>query len=770
MSAEPHSGTTAETVAATKAAEEAAAVLACSRCDGPVNADDLVEGLAVRIDGLTVCALCIETLSPALRIQINRVRALKGLAVVTYRVTRRQHPEHHFYSFTSAGLLLLHRRALVHGTEFVTPDLPADHRPQMLAGAPAGGPRPATVQIRSTPERKKLPLYLGLGAAGIVVIGGIVAVAISGGTPAKPTAHSAGEVVERPAVISTPLAAQGNPSTALAPDPVLVPALPLAHESVVDVGAKRELTDYRAQFPDEVAALQAGLADGAAPELITALERDVLARGRANVERLTRILQQPSLGRRELDEIDAALTKAQPPERPAFSNLHQTLSDLAEIAHNKRALIPAATVTPPTPDSAPTLTPTPTTSAIPQNIPQPPTSTPEITPKQPTVANRPKVSLWTGDPGPKPAAFAELTDITTRIPSPWPFFIADVPPRFAPAVKIRTADRKEVFALQLTFPAAQVRNGGIFVTLHPKIGRKELVLTRVDMPAKPAQKLSFVDRENWQGFAYRVDDTPDDAVTIQIADATELTGDPFWLGATAAISNGDPSTLADELSPSPLLTPNPLMDWKPLLESLKAAARGRKLELKWFDQKTLNTNSIKILGPDTISATKLNAALRLRRDMPDVENQVEVVNLRDGNEIRKLFGLKANPGLFNQKIIPATVFLVTNGIEATVAPADWAKHVRAVNELLRVGEPKLPATGFVPVWVIGTLDGSPLSTQPWSMLRTDRSVLMIDLTSVPAEGAESARKARSDTYYYLAEGISTLMYQLRLVQVVQRSR
>lgn len=770
MSAEPPSGTSSATTADNRAGAEAAA-LACSRCDGPVNADDLVEGLAVRIDGLTVCALCIETLSPALRIQINRVRALKGLAVVTYRVTRSQHPDHRFYSFTSAGLLLLHRRALVHGTEFVTPDLPADHRSLTLAGSPHG-PRPATVQIRSIPERNKLPLYLGLGVAGIVIIGGIVAMAVSGGKSAPTTPHSTQESIVRTASPATPAAGTETPSTAL------VPALPLPPGPAVEATAKRELNDYRAQFTDEVAALQAGVLDDAPSDVITALERDVLARGRTNVERLTRILQRPSLSRRDLDEVDAALAKAKPPDRPAFTELHQTLRNLTEITLNKRALIPVMPVAP----AVPVVPPSPETPATPPAItkviapitPPPAASSPEsateTAPSQAILPTRSKMSLWTDMLGPKPAAFVELTDINTRIPSPWPFFIADVPPRFAPAVKIRTSDRKEVFALQLTFPTRQVRDGGIFVTLHPRIGRKELQLTRIDKPAEPSRKLTFVDRENWQGFSYRVEDAPGDQITIQISDIAEVISDPFWIGATAAIANGDPASLADALSPSPLLTPNPLIDWKPLLESLKAAARGRKAEQKWFDPKSLNTSSIKILGPDTISAIKLNAALRLRREIPDVENQVEVVNLRDVNEIRKLFALKANPGLFNQKVIPATVFLVTNGIEATVAPADWAKHVRWVNELMRVGEPKLPATGFVPVWVIGTLDGSPLSTQPWSMLRTDRSVLMIDLTSTTAEGAESARKARSDTYHYLAEGINTLMYQLRLVQVVQRSR
>ena len=399
-----------------------------------------------------------------------------------------------------------------------------------------------------------------------------------------------------------------------------------------------------------------------------------------------------------------------------------------------------------------------------------PITTPEIPPSAPVAALSPKISVWTDEPGPKPAALVELTDTSKFIPSPWPFFVGDLPPRFAPALKIRTSDRKDVFALQLTFPVEQVRNGGIFLTLNPKIGRKELLLTRIDLPTEPARKLTFADRDNWQGFVYRVENAVGESITIQIADVSELSGDPFWLGSTLAIAHGDPATLADEISPSPLMTPNPLLDWKPLLESLKLAARGRKAESKWFDSKILNTSAIKILGPETVVAKTLNDALRRRRPIHEVDNQIEVVNLLDIKEIRKLFAPKANPGLFNQKFIPATVFLVTDGLEATIAPVEWAKHVRAVNELFRIGEPKLPATGFVPVWVIGSLNGSPLSTLPWSMLRNDRSVIVIDLTSATAEGAESKRKARSDTYNYLAEGISTLMYQLRLVQVVQRSR
>ena len=398
-----------------------------------------------------------------------------------------------------------------------------------------------------------------------------------------------------------------------------------------------------------------------------------------------------------------------------------------------------------------------------------PAVTPVVTnPVKPPPIVRPAVSLWSGEIGPKPAVFSEPADQNTRIPSPWPFFISSTPPRFAAAVKARNPERKDGFTLQLSFPAEQVRNGGIYLTLYPK--RKELLLTRLDVANTPAQVLSFTDREQWQGFSYRLENVGDEGVTLQISEGGETNSDPFWLGATAAISNGDPATLANELSPSPLLTANPLLDWTQLVASLKSAARGRKQEQKWHEAKFLTTSTIKVFGSKNVSAEKLNAALRLRRVMPDVENQVEIANLRDLNEFRKLFSSKANPGLFNQKITPATVFLVTDGIEVTTAPADWAKHVRLVNELLRNGDPKLPATGFIPVWVIGSLSGAPLPTTAWSLLRTDRSVLLLDLTTASAEAVESAKKVRSDTYQYLAEGIHTLMYQLRLVQITQRSR
>ncbi len=787
--------------AMTAVPETDALALACSRCDGPVNLDDLAEGLAVRIDGQPVCELCIETLTPALRMQINRVRALKGLAVVTYRVARPLHPDRHFYTFTSAGLLLLHRRALVHGTDFTTPDLPPDHRPAATLGrlAPVIG-EDEDEPVLDAPSKRKNLVMVGLAAVGVIaLLGGIAALALSAG-PGKTAASAVPEV---------PV---GSAPVVVAP---VLPAAPAIPEPASATTA-RDLPFYRGQYTDENAALQAGLADGAAPEVITALERDVLARGRTNLDRLGRVLRQTSLSRRELDDVDIFLRKAQVPARPAFKELIEGLGALTEMSQRKRALLPTDVAVTPDATAVPVIPPptappeepaknppevvSPVTVAVPPPAVQSPTDpTPAVPPlfvpdtgtKTPppvgwntdpngklapatAVAGhgKSKVTIWSGEPGPKTAAYVDLADSKVRLPSPWPFFPGEPPPRFIPAVKVRGADRQEVYTLQLSFTAEQVSNGGIFLSLHPRLPtRKEVVITRLDAPTVAPQRCTFADGETWQSFAYRVDGVPSDTVTIQIADAANNDDYPFWLGATAAVADGDPLLAKAELSPSPLLMPNPMIDWRPLLESLKIAARSRKQEAKWFVTKTLDTGSVKIFGTEGVSASKINPALRLRRSIPDIANMVETVDVVDMAAIRRLFERKANPGLFNQKALPATVVLVPNGKEATTSPTDWAKHVLTVNELLRNGtDPKSGNGGFVPVWVIGSVDGAPLTTTAWSMVRSNRSVVLIDLTVQAANGADSAVKARREAYDTLTEGIHTLMYQLRLVQIAQSSR
>ena len=123
---------------------DAAAASPCHSCGAPVSKDELVQGLAVRIDGNLVCPLCVDGLPGEAQVKINRVRALRGLNAVTYRVERLRHPRLAAYTFTTAGNLNVHRRDLSASGRFEAPLLPPpSERPPAPTPAMAPGPAAA---------------------------------------------------------------------------------------------------------------------------------------------------------------------------------------------------------------------------------------------------------------------------------------------------------------------------------------------------------------------------------------------------------------------------------------------------------------------------------------------------------------------------------------------------------------------------------------------------------------------------------------------------
>jgi hypothetical protein len=105
----------------------------CSTCDGEITADEIASGLAVRVDGKLVCALCVDLLPGRAQLAINTQRALKGLGAITYRVTVPAHPDHQRYTFTTTANVILHRRTVHGGDEFPTPPMPRSGPPRILA-------------------------------------------------------------------------------------------------------------------------------------------------------------------------------------------------------------------------------------------------------------------------------------------------------------------------------------------------------------------------------------------------------------------------------------------------------------------------------------------------------------------------------------------------------------------------------------------------------------------------------------------------------------
>src|SRR3954463_12807620 len=90
----------------------ASSASSCASCNALVTPEDLAQGLAVRVDGKPICANCVDLLPGKAQIAINKLRALKGLNATTYRVDVPRHPDHERYTFTTAGNVLGHRRAL----------------------------------------------------------------------------------------------------------------------------------------------------------------------------------------------------------------------------------------------------------------------------------------------------------------------------------------------------------------------------------------------------------------------------------------------------------------------------------------------------------------------------------------------------------------------------------------------------------------------------------------------------------------------------------
>jgi len=101
-----------------------ASPLICSTCNGPISNEDLAQGLAVRVDGQTICPMCVDLLPGRAQFEINKLRALKGFSATTYRVLVPAHADHLRFTFTTASNIMGHYRTIRADGAFVAPWLP----------------------------------------------------------------------------------------------------------------------------------------------------------------------------------------------------------------------------------------------------------------------------------------------------------------------------------------------------------------------------------------------------------------------------------------------------------------------------------------------------------------------------------------------------------------------------------------------------------------------------------------------------------------------
>ncbi len=155
--------------------------LICSLCDVPISADELAQGLAVRVDSNLICPQCVDVLPAKQQLNINRFRALRGLAATTYAAPWPAHPERVRYTFTTAGNLTGHRRALDETGHFEAPPLPmaATRRPEARA----------SLEVTAWPLRQRVLIAAGV-IGGALLIGGLSLLLLRGGGGAPENGHS----------------------------------------------------------------------------------------------------------------------------------------------------------------------------------------------------------------------------------------------------------------------------------------------------------------------------------------------------------------------------------------------------------------------------------------------------------------------------------------------------------------------------------------------------------------------------------------------------
>ncbi len=708
------------------------ALIACSRCDGPVQAEDLVEGSAIRVDGQPVCPACTESLPAAIRLQIQRVRALKGLTVTTYRMVFPGRAGRSLFTFTSAGLVLLHRRALVHGTEFSTPDLP-------IGGKPLPSVRPAPA---------KPVHWLILGGVGAVVLIGVGLLLGLSDSKAKPVHPAAPTRVEP----SPPMALTSNvqPVVAEAPSTAApggtVPAPPPALTSV---------SAYLQRAPNSFHALLAAEADGAPADLRRQLEALVTSDRDTQLTGASRLLSGGQVDRAQklLDEMPLAK------ERPEFAQAN----DLEAILRQKIAFIRNRSAEPPTVVPAPLVPTTPAAPTPAQVVSNPgppaetapPASQAPAAPKPPAQP-KPQVSLFTGPF----TGSAELTPLdgkeTPPIPSPWPTVATGEALLFSKSVKVRTKAGKLVNTITLTVPAAEIQGGGVHLLLNRSYASRTRVQISWDDLPDSGRTVSFSD-DNWLSVELPTPESTGETLTIRIEDLDEVQA-PFWLGQVNLVRNQAPSAMHVGLLNPGLLTPNVGRDSRMLLALLKAAAQGRGAK-KWFDPTVMPVTEFQILvsGLDKSWKTDLYSLIRWR--WKNTRNERDSVADFSLAEFTKLFALRG--GIPRDRLV---VVLMPNGSESTYKPDEWAKLVLDLSEkLIRGIDPKKPNGGWLPVWVIGSADGrQPVNPAPWEKLRAMGTIPLIDLT---AAGTDQTLAAR-----LLTDALQTLEYQLRWIQTIQAGK
>ncbi len=467
---------------------------ACAACSATVGAEELAQGLAVRVSGRLLCPLCLDRLPGDAKVMVNQMRALRGMAVTTYRYYSGRHPRLPLFTFTTANLMLAHRRKLVHGEDFTAPPLPPPgSRPRLPSASEAG--------------RGDRTGWMAVWGIAILIATGVIWLVLPSGPP-KPPAQP---VVAPPIETVAPVVPSSEP--------------PPRSDAVLLTELERRLRDQPAEartIADEAELLR----DRLPP-------RDVGLRNRADA--LVR-------------DAMAAVDQLSVPLAPA--PVVPTPVQLPEPTPMVPVAVPAPVpdpVKPPVAIAAPVNPPAPV-EATPET-PKPKVGSPTA---KPTAGAMPcdiqLVFPKDGKPLVQPGGLPQRKDV----PWPWPSGEAIL----APAIDTKAKPRR--LAIELRLPGAAAPGGATLVIHPGKAERSTVVASWTDgTNTTPAQTIACTG-VIWQTIAVPATGSEgfDQALLrLRLEDAKDL-GDqrPFLVAGASTRSDATPTT-ADHPIALPVLLP-----------------------------------------------------------------------------------------------------------------------------------------------------------------------------------------------------------------------
>ncbi len=753
----------------------------CQRCGALVTADELGLGLAVRINGEIICPLCVDTLPTAAQLSINQVRAMKGLSAVTYTVTDARVKIGRLFSFSTAGMINQHRRALANHQLFAAPPLPAkvpaSEAPTIAAEKPVSEkiekvvrergssairksqPKPpdkpvlAPTQPPRPDQTRTLAIRVGLGL-GLLTVGSLAWVLL--------TDHTSPPSPPKPAI--TPTATDGAPVPTQGPTRATYPADPL------QAWAKAK-------------------ADPTCPgEVMKAIDDEV--RRALNLR---------------FDLIDAAITEGR--LNDARTLFAETLipnsgdfRDINDRAAATRLRLAAARQDalfkpPPTPQQTPPQppqTPPPAPAQLPGQPPVPPVSAPTnpptavATPPEPPITAPvtkppedlklppmvPKVEVGTVEAwvpsvsGQRP----EPLDGSVTLPSPWPAGMG-----VFHRSRAGVADRH---ALTIEIPTAKTLGGGVVLALHRAYPKRQGLNVRVIAPggktALPLAALTFDADASWQVFAIALPQVvaaggppgapPPVTLTLRLDDVDRFPSDRgFLLGNVVLVAGHAPAVRDLPLLPSPLIAGDVVADerWRAALTArLNEITPRRRMRA---GRVSLDPGQVCVVGelPEQWQPLR-DATARALGTRPE---QIPTSRLAYAATMWETFQFKPEVAPIDNAVT-SLVALVSDragGFDRIDEVLAWAQQQR---KAIMQGNPMKVRGGMLPVLAIGPAVAAP-GTDPalylgaWAKVRQEwltQGLPLIDLTPAQGAGTDEAIAVRAGER--LGQGLRQFAWQV----------